>query len=565
MLWILAIWLVAFLALTGVGLLTTTAFMRWGGVSFRSPTTTFEAFWLGYVAVIAMLELWSFVAPIDAWPVVAVAVASVAGYGLSRRAAIRHVRRIVGRPRWAGAMAVVVLSTGFVVASRSGADPVGLTDTVLYHLQVVRWNATFPVVPGLANLHARLGYNNSIHLFAALIQRLWLGQAMHLAIGLLSAVIIIQWFKEILSSGNRYNRFRQAYCLLTLPFLLGKLRGTEVSSLSTDLPLAQLGLVIGLELLSLRTDSSRRLDLPLARVLGLAAVALTTKLGGMPLFGAAFIVAVATRWSGGVKLGRRILPLAILPAAVLFPYLGRNAMLSGWLLFPTPMGNLHLSWSLPEYRVIEHFRWIESWARIPGRPPSEVLDHGFVHWFVPWFSSFRRTREMVLFLAASVLLVFRFIRRSSCERLVQPLPERVLVACCLCGLILWFRGAPDPRFGAPLFWVLFGAAGAPVLAALTRKRAARVVSIAVTLGFACWAGHVESVLSMKPNWWDAPRPAVAPTKLESSSPGLQVLIPVGSDQCSDAELPCTPEPGLQRLRRVGSLADGFLPNDEPTR
>ena len=41
-------------------------------------------------------------------------------------------------------------------------------DTLLYHAQVVKWNFTYPAVPGLAILHERFGYNSSFHLFAAM-------------------------------------------------------------------------------------------------------------------------------------------------------------------------------------------------------------------------------------------------------------------------------------------------------------------------------------------------------------------------------------------------------------
>jgi hypothetical protein len=38
-------------------------------------------------------------------------------------------------------------------------------DTGLYYLTTIRWAQDYPVVPGLANLHTRLGFNQSLFLF----------------------------------------------------------------------------------------------------------------------------------------------------------------------------------------------------------------------------------------------------------------------------------------------------------------------------------------------------------------------------------------------------------------
>ena len=41
-------------------------------------------------------------------------------------------------------------------------------DTDLYHLQTIKWIEKYPVVPGLANLHGRIGFNNNIFTLFAL-------------------------------------------------------------------------------------------------------------------------------------------------------------------------------------------------------------------------------------------------------------------------------------------------------------------------------------------------------------------------------------------------------------
>ena len=93
-----------------------------------------------------------------------------------------------------GAISIQRQSTRLPYAA---CDLVQWYDTGLYHLQAVQWSTHYPAVPGLANLHYRLGYNNSVHLFAAYTDAFWEGVAAHIANGFLLLVVLCQWFSEI--------------------------------------------------------------------------------------------------------------------------------------------------------------------------------------------------------------------------------------------------------------------------------------------------------------------------------------------------------------------------------
>ena len=56
---------------------------------------------------------------------------------------------------------VVLLVTLLWLANRATGSPNGQYDTGMYHYPVVKRASTYPVVPGIANLHGRLAYNNS--------------------------------------------------------------------------------------------------------------------------------------------------------------------------------------------------------------------------------------------------------------------------------------------------------------------------------------------------------------------------------------------------------------------
>src|SRR5262249_24842366 len=142
---------------------------------------------------------------------------ALAGFALQRKAVIRRLHSLRLRPRVVGVVAIVGIVACLVVAFLS-CDAVILFDTGLYHLQAVKWNATYSVVPGLANLLARFGYNNSSLVFATFVDGVWEGVSVHATSGFLLAAVLAQWFSEILCARTPRGRLRQVYCLFTLPF-----------------------------------------------------------------------------------------------------------------------------------------------------------------------------------------------------------------------------------------------------------------------------------------------------------------------------------------------------------
>jgi hypothetical protein len=558
MFWLPAIWLCLFMILLGCGLLLATGVARIGGPSFRAPLSTFQVFWFGYAFAIALLQLYSLALPIRAPAVLLLSGSALAGFYVARGPVIARARSLCRRPRRLGALAIVALVTVSIVSSRA-AGPVTWYDTQLYHLQVVKWARTYAAVPGIANLHYRLAYNNSVHVFAALTDVFWSGRASHIALGFLVSVLLLQLGWSSLRTGNAPARTAAAFSLLVLPFVLSRIWTVEISSLSTDLALGVVCIVVVLELVRLRARPASQ-DLALALPLALAAVATTTKLGGAGLLVVVACLALhALRVRGWSAC--RCLGLGLVPALVLLGYFGRQIILSGRLLFPTPLGNLHLPWSFPDAETLDQFRWIQSWARIAELEPAEVLDHGFWRWFEPWFARFSISAERTLLAATALVACLRLAGPSSLREPAQHAWVAGLAA--VVSLLLWFHGAPDLRFGAVFFWILFAVVSAPLLGAALRERAGLPLGVGLCMALTSWIGGFELGLPDRTRSTHIPELEAppAPVKKLEVSPGLRVFVPDsarGEDRCNDFELPCTPYPARQRMRQPGDLGAGFL-------
>ena len=71
-------------------------------------------------------------------------------------------------------------------------------DTGLYHAQAIRWIEEYGVVPGLANLHSRFGYNSASFALSAFFSETWLiGRPMHCVAGFFALLCLL-----CIASGN---------------------------------------------------------------------------------------------------------------------------------------------------------------------------------------------------------------------------------------------------------------------------------------------------------------------------------------------------------------------------
>jgi hypothetical protein len=548
---LVSVWVVLFLIVLGWGHLASWLLRRLGKGWLGCSISTFQLAWLGYATLVGFLQLCSLALAMNTVVIVLTVAPAAAGLALERRGIAAFARSL--SPRRLGVSAAVMLAATLVTAYAS-FDLVQWYDTGLYHLQAVKWAGHFPAVPGLANLHYRYGYNNSVHLFAAYTDAFWEGVAAHIANGFLLLLALCQWFSTILFARGPRARLRQVFCLFTLPCLLAKLWSLEASSLSTDLAVTVVSFALVLEVLSIQPDSRRR-TLPLALIASLAANVVTTKLAGLALAGVVLVL-VALQLRSNTNWRTRALVLTG-PAVIVVGWVLRGVIESGWLVYPV-FGRLPLSWSVPRSVAEMDFGAIQSWARMFGKGPEEVFGHGVWHWLAPWLETFRGSHEFVLFLAALALLAWRSANGPSGG--ARRAGEITAILGCALGLAQWFFGAPDVRYGAFVFWLFPAVLLAPMLAPAMREPSIRPIVLLCSFVVALWAGgfafHVDA---REPKVWGRPpAPRRVATELLPAGSGNIISVPREGDQCFDHELPCSPF-RASVMRSPGSLRDGYNP------
>jgi hypothetical protein len=564
MLAVVAVWLLLGALVTGVGLLAGRVLLgRSDGEQRPRPAH----FWIGFAVLTLYVLLWSLVAPVGGWAWAAPVAAGAAGLAPS----IGRLRGS-GRPgtRLPSSRITALVVGGALLAANMALGPALGYDLGLYHLSAIDYASDFGTVPGLGNLHDRLGTANPHLLVATLIGDGPLSQiGFRLTNGLLVGALLVEIASRAArgATGARAAPYTRRVALLLLPALLvTMLFAGGIRITGPDLDLAAFVLVAaGMLYLAEGAERGFSATAALAGTAALATAAATRPVY-WPLLAMALALAVASERRSGRSLAL-LLRVLVVPLALLGGVLARQAILSGYPLFPATTIRLPVDWRLPVEAADEAGRVVAAWARQPNRPPDEVL--GSWDWLRPWLSARSKDPDvlgpLLLLVAAVPGLAYRSARDTERRRQWRR-PLLALLIPLLVTIALWFAAAPDPRFVLGPLWVTAAACAAWTLPerrprgrawGLTLAHGALAAALVLALG-----GTMQKARYYHPNvatgegplgTEPVPVPELVVVRTES---GLVLVRPRAGDQCWRA-VRCAPQPGLDLRLRGDDVADGF--------
>lgn len=515
-------------------------------------------FWCGWSSVLFFLQLWHFLLPVDQRAVVAVAVLGAAGLLRSFREAGVVLRGLLRR--W---YVVVAVMAAALWLSQLALGGVRNGDSGLYHLPVMHWTAEYPAVPGLANLHVRFASNQSALLYAALCNAGPVaGIGTHVMNGLLVLVLMAQGIAALFRIAFGQSRWWRSdtYLAMFLAPTAAQALTLNMTSPSPDVPV----FVCGAALMAMLLRFFEQLwssdgPVPTSRgnllAIGVFAVAgVTVKLSLAFLSGVALAAAIlgwlvreqpSMKRAAGAATG-----IAVVVIVGFGAWIGRNAVLSGTLVYPVPSTWLGLEWSIPVAILEAERRFIGSWN---GSLSLGALRD--IPWLMQALRSFGWERwDIGAPLAiAGLSLPFVLLRIPWRKR---AFPHALAMLPLLAALASWFIVAPLPRFAGAALWsfafqsLLWAFDGlAPRI--LPRVFALASLALLPFLPGLQGASGLSGYRGFEPESPVRVEPLVLPG-------GLEVLVPK-NDVCANGPLLCTPTPtpGL-RLRRPGDLGAGFV-------
>lgn len=322
------------------------------------------------------------------------------------------------------------------------------TDTHIYHAQNIRLYEEYGLIKGMANLQLHYGYNSLYLAFCAVMSLSWLlPWSLHTTTGFVEVILCLYALHHLKSFKGRKSHLEDAGCVAILFYALVNVTGSM--SPATDYPTMFLSIYMAAVWLRAIEEKAHYSVYALLSVFGVFLG--TMKLSAIAM---AFVVVYPAFFLLKEKKWKEIGLYIGLGVFVLAPYLIRNVLLSGWLIYPFEAIDLFdVAWKVPlEYLLVDAYQ-IKVWGRCLY--DVNLIDMPVTEWFPIWWGAQERYAKMLL--GANVLGI-GLAAFNLGYKLVKQLEVRTELVTLYVGLLVsalvWFFMAPFIRYGLGFLLVL---------------------------------------------------------------------------------------------------------------
>lgn len=320
------------------------------------------------------------------------------------------------------------------------------TDTNIYHAANIRLYEEYGLIKGMANLQLHYGYNSAYLAFASIFSLRWLLPfSLHTTTGFIAAVLCIYACHHLKTFKERRRHLMDAGCLAILIYAVVNLTGSI--SPATDYPTMYFSLYIITAWLSV-TERQQGQDIHSVHAFSLLSVA-AVFVATMKLSAGALVVMVLYPAVCLIrkKKWKEIALYILMGILVLAPYLIRNVLISGWLIYPFESIDLfQVPWKVPlDYLLVDSYQ-IKVW----GRCLYDVtkIDMPIREWLPIWWNEQERYAQYLI--CANVFGLF-LIGCNILSNLLKKIKTEGSLLFLYLGMIaalaVWFFLAPFIRYG----------------------------------------------------------------------------------------------------------------------
>jgi hypothetical protein len=490
-------------------------------------------------------------------------------------------------------ISLLFLIVGFFLA----LGPHESYDTDLYHLQTIKWIERYPVVPGLANLHGRIGYNSNVFTLFAFTSLQGIFDQEIYSINFSIFFIVVCYFINLLFTLYLKDGITNVFFLILFVFLI-ILRLKNLSSPSPDFLSSVITLFIFSRLIEISTRYEKFNFEIFIPVIILSVYLLTVKLSALPILLISFFILLKFK----VKY-KDIYWLSFLILVIIMPWIVRNIILTGWLVYPqTVVDIFNFDWKVPLASVVKEKIAITGWARIRGDYHTVAAAMDFREWFPIWWQSqifLHRLIILLSFIFPIIITALNITRVIKISYLTYS-----IVITSLAGVIFWLLLAPTWRFGESYLLI---ASMTPLLVLkkdlLKSNYITKILILVLVFTFGYYTLHKNFVVlflfvgflyinyhynlfnNIKINFIfimllffstyikrnfafvasnssnlilpkKNPIPSILKFKTYEMS-GVTIYVPLEGDRCYDIDFPCTPYPDSTLVLRGNTLRHGF--------
>lgn len=566
-------WLIWFFIFVGLGFLIRRKF-------FDLKITNFEcllsSFWIGWAYTIFFLQLWNLYFKIDWRASLLVCIIGIIGLIWNYKDFLQVIKKgnFLQKIILFAALSFIVLW----IADFAILLPMRY-DSGLYHLTSISWLKSYPIIPGLGNLHGRLAFNNSYFLYVAILDfGPWIHKSQHLANGLILSVLIIQIFLSGMTFFKHHNKislYHIFYILFLGPVLILTVT-LFISSPSPDLSIYVLGILVSAKLLAFLEEQNyikRENEYNIFFILTIVTLGITIKLSFIA-FGVTSLILLFIfclmkniREKEKNRIKKILFIYVFCLGVALIPWMIRGIILSGYIAYPSTIGAFPVDWRIPFTNVIGSANSVRWWARTLGGQLNKELENW--NWVMPWISRMFKieNRYFTIHIAIPLFLIFinsiliffsKYLKKYSVQNMKKNI--WLFLVPSVCSILFWFIAAPLPRFAGACFWILGVGTSIIVINKFNVLKSKYFKTFIISFSIILYIGFFfikifVNIPEENNGFYKIPSVEL---KIFETNSGLNIYVPEKGDQCWDAPLPCAP--GLNAdlsLRREGEMRYGF--------
>lgn len=429
-------------------------------------------------------------------------------------------------------------------------------DTGLYHAQSIRWIEEYGIVKGLGNLHCRLAYNSSSFALSALYSMSFLGgQSYHCAAGFLALLLAgdclmvreFPWKRKL-----RTSDFARMMCIYYLLIIFD-----EMVSPASDYFMVLTAFYIVIEWLDLSEEREKAVC-PYAMLCVMGVYLLTLKLSAALLV----LLVVKPAWMLlRKKKGKEIVLYLGLGMVTALPFLIRNVILSGWLVYPfTFLDIFDVDWKIPEGIAAYDAKEIQVWGR--GYSDVTRFDIPVMEWLPDWFTSLGGM-DKIFVLAGMLSVVLFLIRIAACLFRRKAWSDKLLLEAVMSVCFLfWLCTSPLIRYGCVYVYLVSAVIlGDALIEFLERRHTAGLWTVCMAVAgvfllYKAAAFGKELVTFYVNDYWICQKDYDNYETESYEIEGITFYDPVSGDQTGYESFPSSPVRAKIALRGEG-IEDGF--------
>ncbi|MCR8637171.1 hypothetical protein BEN44_01005 [Leptospira interrogans serovar Ricardi] len=463
---------------------------------------------------------------------------------------------------------IVIITFPFLLSALVfSLNPPFAYDSGLYHIQSIKWIQEYSVVPGLANLHGRFGFNPNIFTIFALTSLKEIFKQEIFSVNFVIYSILVLHSINRIYKILKQEGFTNSFLLHSIVLFLILEQFMSLSSPTPDLISIVLPLYILTNLPKNENGIHSKLNLEnyFSSII-LSVYTISVKLATIPLCILILLLIIRYKFDG-----KKLLIVISIIFLILLPWLIRNVILSGYLIYPfSAIDIFNFDWKVPLNAVVSEKLSITGWARNPGEGYKEAAQMKFWEWFPIWWNTISKLNR--LFIVISFLSpIFIFIY-SLFKKIKIDFQTFAILFTSWIGVIFWILLAPDIRFGKAflgvsaislLLYFNFKINFFPMKISKTSKQIILVfifIIVSVFLINRRTYNRCKNFIRENSAFFVRPKKIEIPQNLEFKKiqmNNLEVFIPAEGDRCYDYEIPCMPYKNYSLILRGKTLQSGF--------